>query len=180
MSEKASFWQTFPGVLAAIATILTAGAAIISFATGMWDADESSPEASPSPTELADPARPGQSSGSGELSRPVAVIAPRTLDFGRLGIGRSSQMSVTVVNSGTEFLVVDEAELTGRSGMYSVDAEDCLSETSGIEPRSECEITVTFNPSAAGAYAGFLEIRHSAEGSPTQVALSGEGALLGL
>lgn len=180
MTEKKSFWSTIPGVIAGIATILTAGVALISLIA--TNGDDPQPQA----TETASPSAtsaPGSSGGSGSGSggnAPRAVIAPRSIDFGDLGSGRSARQTVTVTNSGSEYLVVEDAAVDSPAGAFSMDAEDCLAEQTGIAPDDECEIEVTFSPRSVGSFAGFLVIEHSAAGSPERIALIGQGQLLSL
>lgn len=182
MTEKKSFWSTIPGVVAGIATILTAGVALVS----LLNSNGAGPQPPVTETASASPSAPATSgtsggNGSGVVSlAPKAVIAPKRIDFGDLGSGRTASQAVTVTNSGTEYLVVEEAAIDSRSDVFTVDAEDCLTEQTGIAPDDECEIEVTFGPQSAGSFAGFLEIEHSASGSPERIALSGDGRLFGL
>lgn len=178
MSEKPSFWQTLPGVIAGIATILTAVVAILTVLPGNDSDSEPGDAESPSPTATATSRPAGGTGGGGDVT-PVAVVAPKSLDFGRLGASRTAEQSVTLANTGTEYLVVEEAEISGRTEVFSVDAGSCL-EATGIEPGSDCEITVTFTPGSPGSYAGSLDIEHSGPTSPTRVPLNGEGVLLEL
>ncbi|HEX2054378.1 MAG TPA: choice-of-anchor D domain-containing protein [Actinomycetota bacterium] len=183
MTEKRNFWQTVPGVVTGAATILTAVVALIPLFTGGDSnpgSQASQSSSSPSPSETATTSRPtgATTSGNGQTA-PRAVIAPKTINFGRVGTGRTVTQAVTIANTGTEYLVVDAAEVTGRTEVFSAEGEECLQQT-GIAPASECEIQVTFTPTAPGAYAGFLEIEHTADNSPERVALNGEAALLGL
>lgn len=183
MADKKSFWQTLPGVVTGIATILTAMLGLLSFFVGGEDDAEPRATSSPTPTATATSSPTGTSSRSSrpsEVSAPVAVVAPKAVEFGNAGLGKPIEQTVTIANSGTEYLVVEGAEITGRKDVFAVgDDEECLVET-GIAPRSECRLTVVFTPTSAGSYAGFLEIEHSAEDSPSRVALNGEGVLLQL
>lgn len=182
MTEKQNFWQTFPGVIAGIATILTAVVGIMSVVgRGGDDAPESaSPTATA--TTTSSPTSGSSSSGSGSSGSvaPKLVVAPKSLDFGQLGSGKTANQTVTVANSGNEYLVVDGAAIDGRDDVFSADASECLGDSTGIAPDDECEITVSFTPGSPGTFAGFLEIEHSGNDSPTRVSLSGEGRLLDL
>ncbi len=185
MSEKQSFWSTLPGIITSLAALLTGLATIIAFVMGGFGGLTTPPGEAPAAEETDSPGRDGSSgsgssgsSGSSNIT-PQAVIAPKSIDFGSVGVGNEAREPVTVVNSGNEFLVVDEASVTGDEAEFSVDAEDCLG-AGGIEPQDECEIFVTFKPSSQGSYAGVLQIEHSGPTSPNQVALKGETRLLGL
>lgn len=186
MTEKKNFWQTVPGVITGLATILTASLGLIPILTGGDDnpQPQSTQSASPTPTISSSPTSSSSSNGSGNSNSgnvaPKVVVAPKSLNFGKIGSGKTSSQTVTVANSGNEYLVVDGASIDGRNDVFSVEAEECLGEETGIAPDDECEVTVSFNPTSPGAFAGFLEIEHSGKDSPTRVALNGEGLLLDL
>jgi hypothetical protein len=181
MTEKKNFWQTVPGVITGLATILTAVLALIPiFNGGDTDPEPQAGESpSPTPSETATTSQPSSGSTGGTRIAPRAVIAPKVVEFGSVGTGRTGTQTVTIANTGNEYLVVESAEITGREDVFSVSADECL-EATGIEPEGECEITVTFNPTSPGSYAGFLQIEHSGDGSPERVALNAAAALLGL
>lgn len=180
MADKKSFWQTFPGVVTGIATILTAMLGLLTFFLGGEDDEEPGATSSPTPTVTATAGTSSGSSRPSEVSAPVAVVAPKAVEFGNAGVGRQIEQTVTIANSGSEYLVVEGAEITGRKDVFAVgDDAECLVET-GIAPQSDCQLTVIFTPTSAGSYAGFLEIEHSAEDSPSRVPLNGEGVLLQL
>jgi hypothetical protein len=184
MTDKKNFWQTAPGVITGLATILTAALGLIPILTGGDDnpQPQSTQSASPTPTTSSSPTSSLNSSGnsnSGNVA-PKAVVAPKSLNFGEIGSGKTARQTVTVANSGNEYLVVDGASIEGRNDVFSVEAQECLGEETGIAPDDECEVTVSFNPTSPGAFAGFLDIEHSGKDSPTRVALNGEGLLLDL
>ncbi len=181
MTEKKSFWHTIPGVITGAATIITALLGLIPLLNSGPDGDRQPAEsASGTPTASGTSTAANRgSSGSATDSVPEALISPANVNFGRVGAGKTETQTVTVESSGSEYLVIEEAAISGRTEVFSAEADDCLDET-GIEPGSQCEITVTFRPTSPGSYAGILEIRHSAKGSPERVALNGEGALLEL
>ena len=184
MTEKKNFWQTVPGVITGLATILTAALGLIPLVAG--NGDEASPQptqsATATPSDSASLTGGSSSSGTSNSSgnaAPKAVVAPKSLNFGQIGSGKTRELTVTVANSGDEYLVVDGVSISGRDDVFAAEGEECSEET-GIAPDDECEVTVTFTPAAPGAFAGFLEIEHSAKDSPTEVALNGEGLLLDL
>jgi hypothetical protein len=182
MTEKKNFWQTAPGVITGLATILTAALGLIPILTGGDDSPQpqSTQSASPTPTASSSPTSSFSGNSSSGNVAPKAVVAPKSLDFGEIGSGKTARQTVTVANSGNEYLVVDGATIEGRTDAFSVEAQECLGEETGIAPDDECEVTVSFNPTSPGAFAGFLEIEHSGKDSPTRVSLNGDGLLLDL
>lgn len=178
MTEKKSAWSSIPAVVAGIATILTATVALVSVIGGNRQAADPQVDQSPSPTptpSASDSAFPVPTGGVA----PRAVIAPKSLDFGQLGTGKSSQQKVSVTNTGNEYLVIDEVTVSGRTDSFTADAQEC-SEPAGIAPEDTCEITVTFSPRVTGSLAASMEVKHSGNTSPGTVALNGEGRLLDL
>ena len=184
MTDKKNFWQTAPGVITGLATILTAALGLIPILTSGDDSPQPQSTQSASPTPTSSPTSSSSSGGSGNSNSgnvaPKAVVAPKSLDFGEIGSGKTAKQTVTVANSGNEYLVVDGASIDGRNDVFSVEAQECLGDKTGIAPDDECEVTVSFNPTSPGAFAGFLEIEHSGKDSPIRVALNGEGLLLDL
>lgn len=173
MSEKQSFWATLPGIITGLAAILTGGATIIAFVVGLGSDDEPSADTA-APEAVTDSPASGRRGGGTEIE-PQAVIAPRTIDFGQVGRGEESQQTVTVANSGTGYLGVQEVEVSGQQDAFSVDAKDCLGEA-GVEPQGECDISVTFHPPSSGSHSAVVQIEHTGPTSPSQVSVSGEGS----
>src|SRR5687768_15832763 len=109
MTEKKNFWQTVPGVITGLATILTAALGLIPILSG--NGNEASPEPTPSATatpsesaSLTSGSSSSNNSGNTGSSAPKAVVAPKSLDFGQIGSGKTRELTVTVANSGDEYL----------------------------------------------------------------------------
>lgn len=178
MTEKKSVWSSIPTLVAGIATILTATVALVSVIGGNRQAAEPQGEQSPTPTPTLSASGSTSPGPTGGVA-PRAVIAPKSLDFGQLGTGKSSQQRVTVTNAGNEYLVIDEVTVSGRTDSFTADGQAC-SDPTGIAPEDSCEITVTFSPRVTGSLAALMEVKHSGPTSPSTVALNGEGRLLDL
>ncbi|CAN5819709.1 hypothetical protein BH23ACT12_BH23ACT12_02040 [soil metagenome] len=179
MTEKKNFWQTAPGMITGLAAILTATVGLIPILTGGDDNPQPEATQSAGPTPSSPNSGGSSSSSSGNVA-PKAVVTPKSLDFGQVGSARTAKQTATVANSGNEYLVIDDVSIEGRNDVFSVEAEECLGEETGIAPGDKCEVTVSFRPTSPGSFAGVLEIEHSGSDSPSRVALNGEGTLLNL
>ncbi len=99
----------------------------------------------------------------------AVTLSTTSLDFGSVEAGSTSAaQSVTLTN-------------TGGTPLYltSVQAEGTYSETDNcpgtVAPESSCTISVTFQPTSAGASVGQVVITDSAPASPQTIELSGTG-----
>ena len=112
-----------------------------------------------------------------QLKIPVTVerfpltLAPTSLDFGEVAVGRSASLSLTVTNN-----TMSEMEMRIKAidvtGPYSA-AGNCMSSSLAVD--ASCEISVTFTPAAAGPNPGTLSIYDSSGGGPSKISLSGIG-----
>ncbi|MGA8045784.1 MAG: peroxidase family protein, partial [Dermatophilaceae bacterium] len=103
---------------------------------------------------------------------PVAEIAPATtLAFGLRDTGTTTQLPVVVTNTGTANLTVSAAAIT-PIGSFSISDNGC---TTAVAPAGTCTITVAFAPTTTTAQSATLTLTHNAAGSPTAIALTGQG-----
>ncbi|ESS73062.1 hypothetical protein MGMO_37c00230 [Methyloglobulus morosus KoM1] len=130
-------------------------------------------------------ATPGATRGTCEAFGPIQpiIVNPVTFEvtitgsraFGNVAVGSSLAQTVTLKNTGTANIVVSGISLTG------VDVADfsfspATPATCGTIPiAGECDITVTFTPTTAGAKSATLVINHNATISTSTVDLSGTG-----
>ncbi len=99
---------------------------------------------------------------------PVIHVEPAALDFGTTFLGVSVSRDITVLNDGTDILSITAVGLDQAA--YTADAS-----TFTLDPGASRLIHVVFAPTVAGVQAATLSITHNADGSPTLVALTGEG-----
>jgi len=106
---------------------------------------------------------------SGQGTTQQASVNPTSLTFVSQPVGASSTGAVvTLHNSGTAVLAISFISITGDFAQTN----NCGASLAG---GMDCQITVTFTPTAAGNRAGTLSIADSSTGSPQTVALSGMG-----
>ncbi len=102
---------------------------------------------------------------------PTIAVTPTTLAFGTVTVGAPTTQTLTISNSGTGPLTV--------TGITSANAAFTVSPTTGtVAPGASLTVTVTFDPTAAGAATGTLTIASDDAANPAvTVALTGNGVL---
>jgi len=119
--------------------------------------------------DKASPSAPTPASTPASASAASRVITlGGSLNFGAVEIGKTSELTLTVGNSGTGTLSV--------SGM-TVPGGYALNWTSGaIAPGGSQQVTVRFAPTAAQAYDGTLTVNADHSSGTSTASLSGRGA----
>lgn len=104
---------------------------------------------------------------------PVVTLNPNSVDFGNAVVtSSSSAQTVTLSNSGASTVNITNISITGAdSGDFS------QSNTCGnsLATGSDCTISATFTPTAAGSRGATLTVSDDATSSPQMAALSGTG-----
>jgi phospholipase C len=102
---------------------------------------------------------------------PATTIVPANLTFATQAVGTTSAASmVTLTNNLYTSLSISSVS---ASGNFAVASNTC---GSSLGAKAQCNIGVTFAPTATGPQTGTLSISDSAAGSPSLIALSGSGA----
>lgn len=115
-------------------------------------------------------------SGTGTVAASAAVIptlsiSAASLVFGNVGVNSSNAQSVTLTSTGTTFVTVNAATVSG-SGFSASGANFPLN----LSPDQTATLTVQFDPTAAGAATGALTLTsNSSTGTSTAVSLGGTG-----
>jgi Right handed beta helix region/Abnormal spindle-like microcephaly-assoc'd, ASPM-SPD-2-Hydin/Disaggregatase related len=119
------------------------------------------------------PAAPAVSlSGTGV--QPAISVSPASIAFGDQVLNTSAPyQTVTVSNPGSATLHVSALSVTGDPDLYTV-SNNCVGGP-GTAPGGSCSIQMGFTPRSLGAATATLSITSDAPGSPTTVALSGNG-----
>jgi Beta-propeller repeat/Transmembrane protein 131-like N-terminal len=105
-------------------------------------------------------------------------LSPTTLNFPSqaLHTGSASQ-TVTLTNSGTGALTINDIYVTGANGSDFSETNTC---GSSVTAGGSCTLSVVFTPQAAGKVGGQIIIDDTAASSPQKVKLSGVGTDLQL
>lgn len=118
------------------------------------------------------------SSGSGgstppATGSPAVSLSPSTVSFGSVNVGSSSASeTVTLSSTGTADLTISSISITGTDSSDFAETNNC---GTSLNTGSDCTITVTFKPEAAGTRSAELSIATNASSSPASVSLSGTG-----
>jgi hypothetical protein len=114
--------------------------------------------------------------GTGALAPAVASVTPTALSFTQTINSTSLAQAVTVRNSGGQPLTLGAIGISGANAAeYMIGAASTCSTGIVLNGGANCNLQVTFRPTAAGARSAQLSIAHSATASPAIVALSGTG-----
>jgi ASPM-SPD-2-Hydin domain-containing protein/HYDIN/CFA65/VesB family protein len=107
----------------------------------------------------------------------LASASPATLGFNSHVINTSTSLPVTLTNTGTEDLTVSGVSILNATAGAGFSATGCVGP---LAAGGSCQISVTFNPTAAGSHTATLSISDSATNGPQTVALSGTATAAGV
>src|SRR6202522_1692271 len=113
---------------------------------------------------------PVKTTNSGMLSANLTTVS-----FGTVGVGKTTTQSVTVTNTGTSVVTIDQTAVTGASFTTGVG-----SPAASIAPGQSKTIQIQFAPLSPGSAAGGLTLISDASNSPLTVELVGMGGQPGL
>lgn len=126
------------------------------------------------------PGSPQTISLSGTASQPTVQIAPSSVAFSAQSVGTTSAATtVTVTNSGTTALTMNGISIAGTNAGDFAESDNCNAGKS-LGGGANCQINVTFKPTASGSRSATLYISDNAAGSPQSVALSGTATQAGI
>jgi hypothetical protein len=111
-----------------------------------------------------------------DTTYPDISVSSTSLSFGRVDIGDSDDISITVSNSGNDTL--NMGTIAGSDGLatpFSIASDGCSAQA--IAPLGSCTITVRFSPTVSGLYSDTFDIPSNDpdEGTVT-VSVEGESA----
>jgi Abnormal spindle-like microcephaly-assoc'd, ASPM-SPD-2-Hydin len=122
-------------------------------------------------TSATTPAKkPTKTAGAGMLSANLTTVS-----FGTVGVGKTTTQSLTVTNTGTSAVTIDQTAVTGTSFTTGAGAP-----AASIAPGQSKNIKIQFAPLSPGSAAGGFTLTSDASNSPLTVELVGMGAQPGL
>lgn len=121
-------------------------------------------------TRIANLIFPNCGSGSGA----TAVLSPAKLTFPKTPIGQTSTASVTLTNTGTATLNIDQITVLGN---FAVQTNSCGTQ---LPAGNNCSLTLAFTPTVKNSQTGTLQLTDNAPDNPQKVALTGTGTSLAL
>jgi hypothetical protein len=101
---------------------------------------------------------------------PVIVIFPKSIDFGEINTGSSSQKNVGIKNNGSKPLVISSFDIDG-SAFRLPNNETTIT----IQPGNSYDLAVQFLPTADIDYTGSIMLIDNANGSRNHISLRGKG-----
>lgn len=109
-------------------------------------------------------------SGTGMAATALLTTSTSTLNFGNVGIGRSSALNVILTNAGNSNVTVSKVTLSGAR--YSVGG---VSAGLILAPGQSATLDATFSPMAAGIVPGSVTVVSNATNSPASISFTGAG-----
>jgi hypothetical protein len=98
-------------------------------------------------------------------------ILPLSLTFGPQAIGTtSSPQMVTITNTGLLTLTISSIGITGADASDFAQTNTC---GPTLAPNADCQVSVTFKPTAIGSRSAAVSVTDDAPGSPQSVSLAG-------
>lgn len=111
-------------------------------------------------------------SGTGIKATSTLLANPSVVNFGSVNTGSSASQIVTVTNTGNSNVAISKVSVSGTAfGIAGAGAPLTLS------PSQSIAVTVSFNPTVAGAASGSLIIASDATGAPLSIPISGTGII---
>ena len=108
---------------------------------------------------------------TGTAATPPTVGPLTAVNFGRRPVNSTTLTTVQVTNTGIDPLTISSLTITGvTSSVFTASLNTC---NVPIPSAGTCQLSVTFNPTAAATSAGTLTITSNASNNPRTVNLSG-------
>lgn len=117
-------------------------------------------------------------SGTGSGGTPAVTLSPTSLTYASQLVGSTSTaQSVTVKNTGTGAMSISGISVGGANSSDFSQTNTC---GTSVAAGTNCQVNVTFAPTATGTRTATLSISDNASGSPQTVSLGGAGTDLSL
>ena len=109
------------------------------------------------------------------VTTPQLSVDPSSKDFGELQINTTSQpQNFSLLNSGAGTLIINSVALTGTDFSQFVLTDNNTYPVS-LNQGQSISVSVRFSPTSLSNKNAFLTITHNADGSPTNIPLTGKG-----
>ena len=105
-------------------------------------------------------------------------LSPSPLQFGNVAVGATSDLTVTLTNTGTAPVSLSGMSISGTgAALFSIVSGN---EEVTVQPEATHDIVIRYAPTTAGPHEAVLAVQNNAPGNPHDVSLSGTGAAAGL
>lgn len=102
---------------------------------------------------------------------PQATFNPSSVNFGTVKSGSTTTKPITLTNTGTTALAINNIAITGATSDFGVASSTC---PTSLPAGKSCSIGVTFAPGSKGTWSGALVVSDNASSNSQSVALSGK------
>lgn len=110
---------------------------------------------------------------TGTGTQPVASLSVTSLNFGTVKyLTKSAVMNVTLTNTGTGTLTINQTNITGTNGPWFAQTNTC---GTSVAVGASCTISVTATPKGRATGTGTLNVKDNAPNSPQIVTLTVTG-----
>ena len=107
------------------------------------------------------------------IQQPLINLSPNSISFGNVTVGASKNQNITISNTGTTDLTINDLSITGTDRSMFLNSGITIPAT--ITEGDSVNLNMKFTPSSIGNKDATLQITHNASGSPTSVTLTGTG-----
>jgi hypothetical protein len=107
------------------------------------------------------------------LPQLTSVLSRTNVAFGKIQVGSSKSLRVTLTNTSGVSLSINRITLTEAVPHSYTQSNNC---GATVPAGSSCAFTISFTPQGKRSYAGTLKISDSASSIPQEVYLRGTGA----
>jgi large repetitive protein len=106
------------------------------------------------------------------------TATPAAVDFGSVKVDATTSQTVTLRNAGATGAPAITVSGTTITGAHAAQFSDSFPDGSGVSlpAGGSVDVTVSFRPTSTGSKVASMSVTHSGSGSPTSVALAGNGA----
>ncbi len=175
MTKGKAFFSTLPGVISALAGLVTVIVGVLAIAAQLgWLGGDDDDEVVDDRSSTTTTATSGAGSGSGSSTTVAAAslsVSPRSVTFAALA---AKKQKVKVKNEGTSPVTLKPPEMTGADrAQFSATALDC---SSSLGAGRSCDVEITFAPTRQGQYTARLVVAPTS-GSAVEVQVEGNHLL---
>ncbi len=109
------------------------------------------------------------------VGEPAVTVGANKLDLGNVAVGEGPRTkSTSLTNSGNAPLDISSIGIEGDSDFVVSTSTDCSTDRP-LPAGESCTLAVAFSAKEMGSRSATLVVEHNASGSPTQIALTGNG-----
>lgn len=171
MSKGKAFFSTLPGIISALAGLVTVIVGVLAISAQMgWLSDEDDEEAASGGTSTTTVTSVAGSAGgsSTTISAASLSVAPRSVTFAAVG---TKNQTVTVRNDGAAAVTLQPPSMSGPDNdQFDATTTECRSP---LGPGRSCAVEITFAPTRPGQFTARLVVAPAGGGRAVEVPVDG-------